>query len=124
MEEPLTTSSAPATPGVTQPTRKRKSTEERINDVNKELESKKKKLKALKAKYSKEERNKRTRRLVELGAVMEKIIGPENNTPEFRQALISYLTKERTDKNGTSFTNAKRILTGTLSEMKLLSEKP
>lgn len=98
--------------------------DERIATQEERLKREKAKLQKLEAKKKEKERSERTHRLIEFGAVMEKLFGSENNTPEFRQAFISYLTKERTGKDGTTFTNVQRVLTGTLSEMKLLSENP
>ena len=84
----------------------RKSIDERIA----ELEEKEKKLKAqkkkLKAQQSQAERKARTKRLIEIGAAVEKALGISLDSENKRQALMDILTQERVAKNGSTYSYA------------------
>lgn len=91
--------------------------DEQIKKQKELVEQQKNKLKKLEAKAKEKERAERTHRLCELGGVMEKIIGSENNTEEFRQGLLAYALKDRTTSDGKAYTCAENIIKGAKREM-------
>lgn len=78
-----------------------KSIEERIDDLQKKQAQLKAQEKALKAKKSQAERKARTKRLIEVGAIIEKALEMEFDTPEKREKLLEILTKQRLTNSGT-----------------------
>ncbi|MBP3263246.1 conjugal transfer protein TraD [Pseudobutyrivibrio sp.] len=81
----------------------KRSVEERLE----EIKAKKDKLaqleRKLKAEQSKKTRNERTRRLIEIGAIIEKALNMELDTPEKRERLLAKLTEpQKNNKGGTS----------------------
>lgn len=78
-----------------------KSIEERIDDLQKKQAQLKAQEKALKAKKSQAERKARTKRLIEVGAIIEKALEMEFDTPEKREKLLEILTKQRQTNSGT-----------------------
>ncbi len=71
-----------------------KSLEQRIADLKKKQEQLKAQEKMLKTKQSQKARKERTKRLIEVGAVLEKACGMEFTTKEDRERLLSILTEE------------------------------
>lgn len=65
---------------------------ERLEAKEKRLKQKEKKLKGS---ASREARNARTKRLIELGAIMEKAIEIEIDTDEKRERLFAFITDKR-----------------------------
>ena len=59
--------------------------------------------KALKKRQSEEERKRRTRRLIELGGIVESVLG-RNTTEEDKIKLLNFLKKQ--EANGNYFTKA------------------
>ncbi|MBO6214677.1 MAG: relaxasome subunit MobC [Lachnospiraceae bacterium] len=92
-----------------------KSIEERIDDLQKKQAQLKAQEKALKAKKSQAERKARTKRLIEVGAIIEKALDMEFDTPEKREKLLEILTKQRQTNNGT-LTNWASYLKDCLNE--------
>ncbi len=82
----------------------RKSIEEQIEEQEKKKQQLEARIKQLKARQSATERKERTRRLIEVGAIVEKGIGIELKEKEQREALLSLLTKKRKDRNGNDYT--------------------
>lgn len=83
-----------------------RSIEERLDEVHKKQEQLKAKEKALKAKQSQAARKARTKRLIEVGAIVEKSLALEFDTQEKRDKLLNLLTKTRSDQNGYTYTLA------------------
>lgn len=81
--------------------------DERIEQLQKKQAELKAREKQLKARKSQEERKKRTKRLIETGAVIEKALEIELDTPEKREALLNILLKERPARSGGTYTYAK-----------------
>lgn len=83
-----------------------KSIDERIAEIEAKENKLKQQKKKLKAEQSKQARNARTKRLIEVGAIIEKAIGIEFDTPEKKEQLLSLLTTERSNKYGVTYTYA------------------
>lgn len=82
-----------------------KTVEEQIADLQKRQAQLKAREQKLKAKMKEQERKKRTKRLIEIGAAVESVLGepiPKERLP----LLIDFLTKQ--DERGDFFTNAMR----------------
>ena len=77
-----------------------KSIEERIDELQKKQAQLKAQEKALKAKKSQAERKARTKRLIEVGAILEKAMDMEFDTQEKKDKLLDILTKQRQTNNG------------------------
>lgn len=75
-----------------------RSYEERIAELQKKQEQLKQQERALKAKQAERERKMRTKRLIEVGAIVEKALSRELRTPEERQALLDVLIEQRQSK--------------------------
>ena len=75
-----------------------KTYEERIAELQKKQEQLKQQERALKAKQAERERKMRTKRLIEVGAIVEKALNRELRTPEERQALLDILIEPRQPK--------------------------
>lgn len=80
----------------------KRTVEERLE----EIKAKKDKLaqleRKLKAEQTKKARNERTRRLIEVGAIIEKALDMELDTPEKRERLLKKLTEpQKNNKGGT-----------------------
>lgn len=80
--------------------------ENQIADLKKKQEQLKAREKALKAKLSAADRKARTKRLIEVGAVVEKALGIALDTPEKREAVLEVLTRTRRYSDGNHFTFA------------------
>lgn len=80
-----------------------KSIDERIADIEARENRLKQQKKKLKAEQSKQARNARTKRLIEVGAIVEKAIGIEFDTPEKKEQLMAILTQERQGRNGSTY---------------------
>ena len=78
-----------------------RSIDERIDDLQKKQAQLKAQEKALKAKKSQAERKARTKRLIEVGAVIEKALDMEFDTQEKRDKLLDILIKQRQTNDGT-----------------------
>ncbi len=81
-----------------------KSIEERIDDLQKKQAQLKAQEKALKAKKSQAERKARTKRLIEVGAILEKAMEMEFETQEDKDKLLRLLTEEKSDQSGSTYT--------------------
>ena len=80
-----------------------KSYDERLVELQKRQEQLKAQEKALKKRQSEEERKRRTRRLIELGSIVESVLG-RNTTEEDKIKLLNFLKKQ--EANGNYFTKA------------------
>ena len=78
-----------------------KSYDERLVELQKRQEQLKAQEKALKKRQSEEERKRRTRRLIELGGIVESVLG-RNTTEEDKIKLLNFLKKQ--EANGNYFT--------------------
>lgn len=68
-------------------------TEERISDIDKKMEQLKAQKRALQARQSAEERKKRTKRLIEVGATVEKVLGRPIEHEELPK-LLAFLQQQ------------------------------
>lgn len=80
--------------------------DERIEELKKKQEQLKAQEKALKKRQNEEERKSRTRRLIELGGIVESVLGRET-TEEDKVNLLNFLKKQ--ENNGNYFTKAMNI---------------
>lgn len=80
--------------------------EERIEKLKQRQAQLKAQEKKLLAQKSKAERNARTKRLIEVGAIVEKAIGIELDTPEKKEKLQKILLQERQARNGNTYSYA------------------
>jgi len=80
-----------------------KTFEEKILELQKKQEQFKAQERALKKRHSEEERKKRTRRLIELGGIVESVLG-RPTTEEDKIKLLEFLKKQ--ERNGNFFTKA------------------
>lgn len=80
-----------------------RSIDERLADIEAKKNRLKQQEKKLKDELSKRERNARTKRLIEIGAIVEKALAIELDTPEKREALLSIFVQERPSRNGGMF---------------------
>lgn len=76
---------------------------ERIEEIEAKENELKQKKKKLKAELSKQARNARTKRLIEIGAIIEKALEIELDTPEKREKLFSILIQERSGRNNSTY---------------------
>lgn len=83
-----------------------KTYDERIADLQKRQEQLKAQEKALKKRQSEEERKKRTRRLIELGGIVESVLG-RPTTDDDKIRLLNFLKKQ--ESNGKYFTRAMNV---------------
>ena len=81
-----------------------KTIDERIADIEARENRLKQQKKKLKAEQSKQARNARTKRLIEVGAIIEKALGIELDTPEKKEKLLQILIQERNGRNDTTYT--------------------
>lgn len=81
----------------------KKSYDERISELQKRQEQLKAQEKSLKKKQSEEERKKRTRRLIELGGIVEAVLG-RATTDDDKVRFMNFL--KRQEANGKFFTKA------------------
>ncbi len=81
----------------------RRSYDERIAEAEKKQEQLKAQLRELKNKKSQEARKKRTKRLIELGGIVEKVLGRET-TEEDKERLYNFLVSQ--NDRGNYFTDA------------------
>ena len=84
----------------------KKTYEEKLSDIEAKKNKLNQQLKKLKSEQAKKERNARTKRLIEVGAIVEKAIGIELDTPEQKEKLMAILTQEHTNKNGAKYSYA------------------
>lgn len=80
-----------------------KSYEDRIAEIQKKQEQLEAQKRALQKKQSEEDRKKRTRRLIELGGIVESVLG-RPTTDEDKIQLLNFLNRQ--EKNGYFFTKA------------------
>ncbi len=80
-----------------------KSYDERIAELKKKQEQLKAQEKELERRQSAEKRKKRTKRLIELGGIIESVLGRETNDDD-KIKLMNFLKKQET--NGRYFTRA------------------
>ena len=80
-----------------------RSFEERLTELQKKQEQLKEQEKALKKRQSEEERKKRTRRLIELGGIVESVLG-RSTTDDDKIRFQNFLKKQ--ERNGGFFTKA------------------
>lgn len=92
-----------------------KSYDERIADIQKRQEQLKAQEKALKKRQSEEMRKKRTRRLIELGGIVESVLGRETED-EDKMRFLNFLKNQ--EANGNYFTKAMNIGITTEGEVK------
>lgn len=83
-----------------------RSIDERIAEIEAKENKLKLQKKKLKAEQTKQERNARTKRLIEIGAIMEKALGTQLDTAEKRNALFSILVQERPGRNNSIYSYA------------------
>lgn len=81
----------------------RKSYDERLDEIKKKQEQLQARERELKKRKSEEDRKKRTKRLIELGGIVESVLG-RPTTDEDKIRLLNFLKKQET--NGKYFTNA------------------
>ncbi len=81
----------------------RRSYDERIAEAEKKQEQLKAQLRELKNKKSQEARKKRTKRLIELGGIVEKVLGRET-TEEDKDRFYNFLVSQ--NDRGNYFTDA------------------
>lgn len=81
----------------------RKSYDERLDEIKKKQEQLQARECELKKRKSEEDRKKRTKRLIELGGIVESVLG-RPTTDEDKIRLLNFLKKQET--NGKYFTNA------------------
>ena len=81
----------------------RKTYDERIEELEKRQEQLKAQERQLKKRQSAEERKRRTKRLIEMGAIIESVLG-RPTTDEDKDRLQTFLRKQET--NGKYFTKA------------------
>lgn len=86
-----------------------KSIDERIEEIERKQAQLQAKAKLLKSKKTEQERKARTKRLIEVGAIIEKCLDMEFKTPEQRQKLLQLLTEEVSLRNGEISTWAKAM---------------
>ncbi len=80
-----------------------KTYEERIEELQKKQEQLKAQERALKKRQSEETRKKRTKRLIELGGIIESVLG-RDTTEDDKIRLLNFLNKQ--ERNGHYFTKA------------------
>ena len=80
--------------------------EERIEKLKQRQAQLKAQEKKLLAQKSKAERNARTKRLIEVGAIIEKALGIEFDTPEKKIKLQNLLLQERSGRNNSTYSYA------------------
>jgi hypothetical protein len=80
-----------------------RSYEDRIAEIQKKQEQLEAQKRALQKKQSEEDRKKRTRRLIELGGIVESVLG-RPSTEEDKIRLLNFLNRQ--EKNGCFFTKA------------------
>ena len=80
-----------------------RSYEERLEELQKKQEQLKAQERALKKRQSEDERKKRTRRLIELGGIVESVLG-RPTTDDDKIRLQNFLKKQ--ERNGGFFTKA------------------
>ncbi len=80
-----------------------KSYEDRIAEIQKKQEQLEAQKRALQKKQSEEDRKKRTRRLIELGGIVESVLG-RPTTDEDKIRLLNFLNRQ--ENNGCFFTKA------------------
>ncbi len=85
-----------------------KTYEERLADLQKKQEQLKAQEKALRKRQSEDARKKRTRRLIELGGIVESVLGRET-TDEDKIRLMNFLKKQ--EANGGFFSKAMNVVT-------------
>ncbi len=81
-----------------------RSIDERIDELQKKQAQLKAQEKALKAKRSQAERKARTKRLIEVGAILEKAMMTEFTSQEDRDRLLRLLTDTHESQNGLPYT--------------------
>ncbi len=81
----------------------KRTVEERINDVEEQMEQLKAKQRALKKQQSEAERKKRTKRLIEMGAIVESVLG-RATTDDDKKRLEDFLKMQ--ERNGLYFSKA------------------
>ena len=77
--------------------------DERINELQKKQEQLKAQERALRKRQSEEARKKRTKRLIELGGIVESVLGRETSDDD-KLKLLAFLKKQ--ESNGRYFTKA------------------
>ena len=82
--------------------------DERIEELMRKQEQLKAQERQLKKLQNVEERKKRTKRLIEMGAIIESVLG-RPVTDEYKERLRSFLRKQET--NGSFFTKAMNVQT-------------
>ena len=80
-----------------------RSYEDRIAEIQKKQEQLEAQKRALQKKQSEEDRKKRTRRLIELGGIVESVLG-RPTTDEDKIRLLNFLNRQ--EKSGCFFTKA------------------
>lgn len=78
----------------------KRTVDERIAALDEQAEVIKARKQKLLAQKKEQDRKARTHRLIETGAIVEKALGMEFNTPEMRQRLLDVLLQEVVDRNG------------------------
>lgn len=85
-----------------------KSYDERLAELRKKREQLLAQEKAMKKKHAEEERKKRTRRLIELGGIVEAVLG-RDTVDEDKIKFLNFLKKQ--EANGNFFTKAMNVNT-------------
>ena len=80
-----------------------RSFDERMEEIHKRQEQLKAQEKALKKKQADESRRKRTKRLIELGGIVESVLGRET-TDDDKLRFLNFLNRQ--ERNGRFFTKA------------------
>ena len=87
---------------------KKKTYDERIEELVKKQEQLKAQERQLKKQQNAEERKRRTKRLIELGAIVESVLGrPTTTTDDDKERLQAFLRKQ--EANGKFFTKAMNV---------------
>jgi len=82
----------------------RKSTAELLANAEEASRKARTRVSELKKRHVEEQRKKRTKRLIETGAIIEKVFEMEFDTEDKRKRLLTVLTKSRQYGNGTTCT--------------------
>lgn len=80
--------------------------EKKVLEEQQKVAIQKERLRRLQNALKEKERKARTRRLIENGAILEKISGREVDTPEMREFILHWFFSEKKKRDGGTFTFA------------------
>lgn len=96
-----------------------KTYDERLGELVRRQEQLKAQEREMRKKHAEEERRKRTRRLIELGGIVESVLG-RDTTEEDKMRLLNFL--KRQEANGRFFTKAMNAGRGESGEAEAVNE--